>query len=120
MFSLKPAEGFKPRSDDDKDKKKAVNDKSFIFTFKIEILRHEMYNKGRGANTVMLLLGDKTSKAIGIARKTTGTQLESIGITEPEMKPAPVKSYATVASTLIAPDEAEEMWDVPRPEDERD
>lgn len=127
MFSLKPAEGFKARSDDEKDKKKAISDKSFIFTFKLEILRHEMYNKGRGANTVMLLLGDKTMKAISISRRVTGTKMDSIAITEPELRPpaSKVKSYATIAETPLvdegprtdemlrrtAREEASDPWD---------
>lgn len=74
--------GRVPSSDDER---KAERNREFIREFKSEILRHEMYNKGQGLNTVFLLLGTKTERAINIARRDTNSMSSSLVITEPDM-----------------------------------
>ncbi|CAH6420659.1 Hypothetical protein POVR2_LOCUS217 [uncultured virus] len=103
MFTLKAAEPFKAtaRGTDSaavrKAQNKAQRDRDFILTLRTEILRHELYNR-KDANTVMLVLGNKTSQAIGIARRVTGTSMDSIAISEPELREGSAESLTSTES----------------------
>jgi len=74
-------------------------DRNFaLTTWRADIQRHANYNKGNGFNIVMLSLGSKAAKMISLARKQSGTQAESIQITEPAAKFTVKTNYATICS----------------------
>jgi hypothetical protein len=99
LFKLDPKVAFEYIADKPSDKKKSEKNKDFVLKYKTEISRHELYSKGNGINTILLLNGDKTAKAISIARHQTGTTKESIKISEVEER---TPTYAAITSKVRA------------------
>jgi hypothetical protein len=94
---LDPKSNFDFVADNPSEKKKADKNKDFVLKYKMEISRHELYQKGRGINTVLLLKGDKAAKAISIARHQTGTMKESFKISEAEER---LPTYADITERV--------------------
>jgi hypothetical protein len=73
-----------------------INQKKFALSAWKSIKRHPLYNKDHGFERIMLLIGSKSGKLISLARKQSGTQRESIKLSEPGASFYERRTYAMI------------------------